>query len=174
MNPHALNRLLQTWPHGGAGSRAETQQLGRAAAALGIRVDPRISRDQLRRSVCNCQHRSAAHKTVAQQAGSVPWKYQQYLKPNQNLRQQAIKLQPGVTVPVSFNGMETVMYVDTARRLTFRGKPWFIELKVKLSTEHIPIILTRESKCECLYCGARPVGSEDSCRKCGAPLSDCK
>jgi len=169
MNPHALNRLLQVWPRWGARSSAECTQFKRIASAIGVRIDPRVSRDQLRRAVCNCQHRAAARRT----AGSVPWKYQQYLKPNQNLRQQAIKIQPGVAVPVAFNGMETVMYVDTARRLNFRGKPWFIELKVKLSTEHIPIILTRESHCECLYCGSRPVSDEDSCRKCGAPLPSC-
>lgn len=89
------------------------------------------------------------------------------------MRQQAIKVQPGATIPVAFNGMETSMYVDTARRLTFRGKPWFIELRVKLNTEHLPIILTRESKCACLYCGTEPRGDEESCKKCGAPLPAC-
>lgn len=183
MNPHALNRLLQVWPRGGARSAAECAELNRVANAIGCRIDPRVSRDQLRRTVCNCQHRwaiNAIHKvdhrgepSCVRTAAAVPWKYQKYLKPHQNIRQQAIKIQPGVTIPIALNGMETTMYVDTARRLQFRGKPWFIELKVKLNTEHIPVILTRESKCDCLYCGASPVSDEDSCRKCGAPLSDC-
>lgn len=172
MNPHALNRLLQVWPRWGARSSAECMQLERVASAIGIRIDPSTPRDQLRRAVCNHQHRHAAYR--ANKIAAVPWKYQKYLKPNQNLRQQAIKIQPGVTIPVAFNGMETTMYVDTARRLTFRGKPWFVELKIKMSTEHIPIILTRESKCDCLYCGTPPVSDEDSCRKCGAPLPDCE
>jgi len=169
MNPHALNILLQVWPRRGARTDVECTQLQRVASALGVYVDPRVSRDQLRKSVCNQQHRRSVRS--ARTAASVPWKYQKYLKPNQNLRQQAIKVQPGATIPVAFNGIETTMYVDTARRLQFRGKPWFIELKVKLNTEHLPIILTRESKCACLYCGTEPVSDEDSCRKCGAPLS---
>lgn len=65
------------------------------------------------------------------------------------------------------------MYVDTARRLNFRGKPWFIELKVKLNTEHIPVVLQSQTKCDCVYCGTRPTGDEESCRACGAPLPDC-
>jgi hypothetical protein len=162
VNPHALNKLLSVWPRDGARSPVEFRRLKRAARALGINVDPGVSRGQLRRAVCNLQHRYAA---------SVPWKYQRFLKPSQSIRQQAIKVQPGATIPVAFNGQETTLYVDTARRLTFRGKPWFLELKVKLNTEHLPIILTRETKCECLYCGTKPRGSEDSCRKCGAPLS---
>ncbi len=179
MNPHCLNRLLQVWPAWGAANRRQARRLSRQAAALGCTVDPSISRDQLRRAVCNLQQRSAAQQQAAQsgfvrkatfRGAAVPWKYQQYLKPNQNARQQAIKLQPGALVPISFNGLETTMYVDQARRLTFRGKPWFIELKVKLSTEHVPIILTRESKCDCMYCGRSPKGDEDSCLGCGAPL----
>lgn len=163
MNPHALNRLLQVWPHDGARSPAEFRRLRRAAEAIGVNVDPGVSRGQLRRAYCNLQHRYAS---------SIPWKYQKFLKPSQNIRQQAIKIQPGAAIPIAFNGVETTMYVDTARRLSFRGKPWFIELKVKLNTEHIPVILTRETKCECLYCGKKPQSDETSCRACGAPL-DC-
>ena len=172
MNPHGLNRLLSIWPREGARSPAEFRRLNRAARALGTNVDPGVSRGQLRRALCNLQHRWAGRR-AARSAASVPWKYQKYLKPSQIIRQQAIKIQPGATIPVAFNGMETTMYVDTARRLQFRGKPWFIELKVKLNTEHIPVILTRETKCQCLYCGTDPVSDEDSCRKCGAPLQGC-
>jgi len=171
MNPHALNSLLAVWPREGASYTAEWRRLHRAAAAIGYPVDPGCSRDQLRRAVCNVQHRTAARQAV--QAGSVPWKYQKYLKPNQNIRQQAIKIQPGATIPVAFNGIETTLYVDTVRRISFRGKPWFLDMKVKLSTEHLPIILNRETKCACLYCGTHPISDEDSCRKCGGPLPDC-
>lgn len=179
MNPHALNSLLRVWPRDGAADPQQARWLARKATQLGCRVNPRVSRAQLRRAVCNVQQRSAAlglpsfrsaARLAAFRGAAVPWKYQRYLKPNQTARQQAIKIQPGATVPISFNGLETTMYVDQARRLTFRGKPWFIELKVKLSTEHVPIILTRESKCDCMYCGA-PNRGEDSCRKCGAPSS---
>jgi len=161
VNPHALNTLLQVWPREGARFPAEFRQLRRVARALGVNVDPGVSRGQLRKAVCNLHHRQAA---------SIPWKYMRFLSPGKSVRQQAIKIQPGATIPVAFNGQETTMYVDTARRLTFRGKPWFIELKVKLNTEHMPVILTRETKCQCLYCGTDPTADEDSCRKCGAPL----
>jgi hypothetical protein len=173
MNPHALNKLLQVWPRDGARNTAEFMQLQRVASALGIEVNPRVSRDQLRRTVCSCMGREAAARCVQRSAATVPWKYQKYFRPNQNVRQQAIKIQPGVTIPVAFGGMETTVYVDTARRTSFRGKPWYVELKIKLSTENLPVILTRESKCTCLYCGTDPRGDEDSCRSCGAPLPDC-
>ena len=173
MNPHCLNRLLQCWPRDGAANLRQARWLARKATQLGCHVSPWVPRAQLRRAVCNVQQRSAATRVAALKLAAVPWRYQKYLKPNQTQRQQAIKIQPGATVPVSFNGLETTMYVDQARRLTFRGKPWFIELKVKLSTEHVPIILTRESKCACLYCGREPRGDQDSCTGCGAPLPDC-
>jgi hypothetical protein len=102
----------------------------------------------------------------------MPWKYMKYLKPNMNLHQQALKLQPGAMVPINLNGFDTTMYVDTARRLSFRGKPWFVEMRIKLSTENIPIVLTNETKCDCVYCGTSPRGDETSCKSCGAPL-DC-
>jgi len=166
VNPHALNILLQSWPAKGARTSTEKNRLRRVASVLGVTVQPTITRDQLRRSVVQLHHRRAAHRLA-----SVPWKYQKYLRPNQPIRQQAIKLQPGAMIPVSFNGMETTMHIDMARRLNYRGHPWFLEMRVKLDTEHVPIILTREAGCDCLYCGTRPVSDEESCRKCGAPLS---
>jgi hypothetical protein len=86
------------------------------------------------------------------------------------MRQQAIKIQPGAMVPVSFNGNATNMWIDTARRLSFRGKKTFLEMRVKVDTENLPVILTNESKCACLYCGTEPRGDERACQSCGAPL----
>lgn len=162
MNPHALGRLLAIWPRGGATTPAEFGLLKREARALGIRVDPCVSRGQLRRAATNLAHRY----------GSPFWKYLNTVKPGVNQHQQAFKIQPGAVVPVTFNGVATTMHIDTARRLQFQGKPWFLEMKVKLNTENMPIILTNETKCDCVYCGTTPRGDETSCRGCGAPL-DC-
>ena len=162
MDPHGIAKLLTLWPDRGAETPGQAQRLSRIARTAGLQVHPSIPRDQLRRTVASMMQRRA----------SMPWKYLKYLKPNVSLHQQAVKIQPGAMVPVTFNGFDTTMYVDTARRLNFRGKPWFVEMKVKINTEHMPIVLTNETKCDCVYCGTSPRGDEQTCRSCGAPL-DC-
>lgn len=151
MNPHDIGYVLQA-------KRFST----RAAVARRLGVDPRVSNHRLCRAVARLHHRVA----------SVPWRYDRYFNPSTNQHQSAMKLQPGAQVPVAFNGVNTLMYIDTARRLNYHGKPTWIEMKVKLNTENIPIILTNETKCDCVYCGTSPRGDEASCRGCGAPL-DC-
>jgi len=125
-------------------------------------VTARERRAWVRLHHCGTMFRSAA----------VPWRYDRYFSPNTNQHQTAMKIQPGAQVPVSFNGVNTLMYIDTARRLNHHGKPTWIEMKIKLDTENLPIILTNETKCDCVYCGTSPRGDETSCRGCGAPL-DC-
>lgn len=162
-NPHALNTLLQVWPRDGARTNAEFRRLDKLTRALGVSVDPGVSRGQLRKAASNLAHRNAA----------VPWKYQKYLRPNQNIRQEAIKVQPGATIPVTFNGQETTMYVEKVRRTPFRGKPWYVQMTVKLNTEHLPLVIPQQSKCDCLFCGSSTISDESACRNCGAPLPDC-
>lgn len=161
MNVHALNELLLYWPEFGARSEPEARRLKRFAHhKLGVSVNPKISRAQLKTAITRL-------------AIYIPYKYQQYLRPNVDLRQQAIKIQQGAAIPVSFNGADTIMHVESARRITYHGRPWYLEMRIKLNTEHIPIIIDRESKCACLYCGTNPVSDEESCRACGAPLPEC-
>lgn len=162
-NPHALSELLQVWPRDGARTRAEFRRLNKLTRALGVSVDPGVSRGQLRKAATNLAHRQAA----------VPWKFQKYLRPNQNIRQEATKLQPGATVPIAINGQQTTMYIEKLRRNSFRGKPWFVNMTVNLNTEHLPVIIPQQSKCDCLFCGSSPISAEQACRNCGAPLPDC-
>ena len=161
MNPHLFPALLSQWPEHGARNFREANRLRRLSRTAGLRVNPYIPKAQLKKTATRFMLRTSA----------VPWKYQRFLKPNVNVYQQATNIQPGAIVPISFNGQETKMHIDTVRRISFRGKPWFLEVKCKIDTEHMPITLQRESKCDCAFCGTTPRGDDEACQKCGAPLS---
>jgi hypothetical protein len=164
MNPHALAKLLLFWPKNGAKTKKQYKFLSYLAKKEGVRINPIIDRAQLKKAYILCAHR---------QAGYVPNRWMKYLSPGSNINQQAIKLQQGAVVPITFNGIDTTMYIESMRRLNFRGKSWYVQLKVNLSTENLPVFIGDENKCACRYCGTQPKGDEKSCLSCGAPLPDC-
>lgn len=162
MTPHDATELLARWPANGAETLADQATVARLTARYGLVVDPGVTRKQLR----SWLSRRAMEM-------SVPWKYQEFFRPNHNIRQDALKLQPGIMLPIALKGLQTTGYVESVRRTTHSGKPYYVRLTMTVSTEHIPVIVENETKCTCLFCGTQPRGDERSCRGCGAPLPDC-
>lgn len=168
--------LLSFWPEGGGWTADRKEQLVAALAALprtaearSIRINPRISKQQLEKAA----ERLDALWSKTAGYTSIPWKYQKYLNHSTPLRQQAIKMRPGARIPLALGGVETVAYVNSVRRVKKSGQPYYLKTDLTINTEHVPIILERESKCDCVYCGTRPTGDETSCLACGAPLPEC-
>jgi len=124
-------------------------------------VDPFVPRRQLRVAATKLMHREAVMPNLFSRMYG------------HDLRANATKLRPSVLVPINFGGYDTTMWIDTIRRTNFRGKNTYLEVRCKIDTENIPIILQNESYCNCVYCGTRPTGSEPNCRSCGAQLPDC-
>ena len=158
MDPHALPRLLTAWPSRGACDADEAARLVRLASRAGYQIDPFIPRDQIRRAATRLMHREAA----------IPGLFSRMY--GQDLRANATKLRPSVLVPITFDGHQTTMWIDTIRRTNFRGKNTYLDVRCKINVENIPITLQGETKCACLFCGTRPTGSETNCRSCGAEL----
>lgn len=123
-----------------------------------------VDRDQAKNAFVRIAHR---------QAGYAPTKWIKYINPGYDINYEAVKLQTGATIPVTIAGKETTIYIESLRRLNFRGKPWYVQMRVNLDTENIPVFVGNESRCSCRFCGTDPVGDETSCRNCGAPLPQC-
>lgn len=104
---------------------------------------------------------------------SVPWKYQRFFEKGRPTNRSALKLRPGILLPITINGVDTTARVNTVRRMRKGGKPHFIKMDITVDTKHIPLILERETQCTCLYCGTPAAGDEVNCRACGAPLPPC-
>ncbi len=161
-----LPQLLEKWPQEGFRTLGSAQ---RVLASILEYTDPGeievphyTTREELR----------VGGVRVAGTSYHTPWKYTKYFQNTTDLRKAAIKIRPGSILPVVLNGAETTAYVNKARRIRFRGKETYLKLDLNLNTEHVPIILERETKCTCLYCGTAPKSDETSCRSCGAPLPD--
>lgn len=161
MDPHALPQILHAWPRRGARDRAEARRLARLAQSFGYRINPYVSREQVQRAASRIMHRDAATRGLFSRMYG------------QGLYRDALKLGPSRMVPISFDGHQTQMWIDTVRRTNFRGKNTWIEIRCKIDTDNIPISLSGETRCNCLYCGTRPSGAEVNCRSCGAELPDC-
>lgn len=168
---HALPRLLRVWPKNGAYTRVDRRRLHSVAQAAcdgtsqhQVQVDPRITKAQLRRAMV---------RLINGVSYSTPWKYQRFTNPNVDVRKQAVKLRPGSEIAITLNNMVTTAYVNKIRRISFRGKKHYVKAEMTINTEHIPLILERESKCTCVYCGTPSKGDETSCTQCGAPLPSC-
>jgi hypothetical protein len=161
-------RLAKLWPENGYWSPRRRALLRLALRDRevpdtgGVVIDERLSSARLR----------AAGERLAVQY-SRPWKYQKYFNKKQPIRQQALVMRPGSTIPIGLAGVETTAYVNGVRRIRRHGKTHFLKLDLTVDTEHIAVVLSGESKCTCVYCGTKPVGEETSCRACGAPLPDC-
>lgn len=165
-----LPDLLLLWPKRGSWSphnKSKVLDLALASSrqreASGntdlICVDTDISREQLE----DVGHRVAALR-------SVPWKYQRFFEQGRPTLRSAIKLRPGVMLPLTINGVDTTARVNTVRRIRKGSKAHFLKMDITLDTEYLPVILERETRCNCLYCGTKAVGDETNCRACGAPL----
>jgi len=137
--------------------------LGRKAS-LGVKISTDVDKQQARKVLSRMAHRYG---------GYVPTKWLKYINTNYDINSDAIKLQPGMTVPVTIGGVETTMYIESLRRLNFRGLPWYVQMRVNLDTENMPVFIGNESRCACRYCGTNPKGNETSCLSCGAPLPHC-
>ena len=167
-----LPDLVRLWPEDGQWDEGRRLRLARVLARLPdddgrpIRIDGRISLHRLAKTGRRMLRRRADFTTI-------PWKYQKYLQRGTPLRKQAIRIRPGGKLPLAIGGVETVAHINSVRRINKYGKPFYLKTDLTINTEHLPIILDRESKCDCLYCGTRPVSDETSCRACGAPLPDC-
>ena len=166
---HSLPALLRVWPINGACSRIERRRIQAVIPSCDcgsphLRIDPRISREQLR---------TAAVRLINGVSYSTPWKYTKFLNRNVNIHQQALKLRPGSRLNISLENMPTTAYVNKIRRINHQGKPYFIKAELTINTENIPLFLERETKCTCAYCGTNPKSDETACLQCGAPLDLC-
>lgn len=165
-------RLLTVWPSDGRWTDERRLRLAEILADLPddstppLHINGRIGRRRLAKTGRRIKARTAA-------LTQIPWKYQKYLQRGTPMRQQAIKLRPGANIPLTIGNVPTSAYVNKVRRISKSGKPYYLKADLTINTEHVPIILERESKCDCLYCGTRPKGDETSCLSCGAPLPDC-
>lgn len=101
---------------------------------------------------------------------SVPWKYRKFFEDGRPTLRSAIKIRPGVMLPLTINGVDTTARVNTARRIHKGGKSHFLKMDITLNTEYLPVILERETRCNCVYCGTKAASDEVNCRACGAPL----
>ncbi len=168
----ALPQLIKIWPKAGTEwTKAKLQRAARlsssskqanAAAAPLVKVDTRIGLDQLQ---------LVGERYAAQ--FSVPWKYQRFFDKGKPSPKMALKLRPHAKIPIALNGADTTATVNTVRRVRAAGKPHFIRMDMTIDTKYIPVILERETRCVCEFCGTEPVGDETSCRSCGAPLPPC-
>ena len=162
-----LPHLLKVWPEQGfrsvrSAKRILSSVLERTERGR-IQVDPSLHRNELQK-----------HGVRVASMYSTPWKYTKYFQKGTDLRRSAVKVRPGATMPLTIGGADTTAYVNSARRLKFRGNPNYMRLDINLNTEMLPVILERESKCTCLYCGTEPTAADEfSCRACGAQLPAC-
>ena len=161
-----LPHLLKLWPEEGFNSERSAK---RVFAKLlekthrgRIHLDPLTPRGKLRR----------AGVRIAR-LYTTPWKYTKYFQKGTDINKAAIKIRPGIILPLNIGGVDTTAYVQKARRLNFRGSPNYLKLEINLDTQHLPLWVERESKCDCRYCGAPVQDDEVGCLKCGAPLPDC-
>jgi len=167
----ALPQLLEVWPDDGHWSARHQVRLAEVLADLPndagqpIHINGRIGR----RRLAETGQRLVRRAYLTQ----IPWKYQKYLDRGTPLRKQALKLRPGARIPISLSDVPTTAYVNSVRRIQKSGRPYYLKMDITVNTENIPIILERESKCDCLYCGTRPQADETSCLACGAPLPEC-
>jgi hypothetical protein len=161
-----LPHLLQRWPDKGFRSKRSAKRI--LATLLDqtergrVHINPYTPRSDLR---------NAGVKVA--RLYTTPWKYTKYFQKSTDINKAAIKIRPGVILPLTIGGVDTTAYVQKARRLNFRGSPNYLKLELNLDTEHLPLWIERESKCDCRYCGAPVVDDEVSCLKCGAPLPSC-
>jgi hypothetical protein len=104
---------------------------------------------------------------------SVPWKYQRFFENGRPTNRSALKIRPGVMLPLTINGVDTTARVNTVRRINKGGKAHFLKADLTIDTKNLPVILERETRCNCLYCGAPAIEDDTHCRSCGAPLPPC-
>lgn len=161
-----LPHLLKLWPEEGFNSERSAQRifakLLEKTQRGSIHINPLTPRAELRQ----------AGVRVAR-LYTTPWKYTKYFQKGTDINKAAIKIRPGVILPLNIGGVDTTAYVQKARRMPFRGSPNYLKLEINLDTQHLPLWVERESKCDCRYCGAPAQGEETSCEKCGAPLPSC-
>lgn len=181
-----LPDLLTFWPieegHWTTASLRRLQHVlkprRRVAGAQTIRLNTSISRDRLRRAAL----------TVLGSVTSTPYRFTDYyiglpstpMVPNQKgkskakgLSAAAIKLRPGMDLGISLEGHPTRAVMNSVRRIELRGSKNWIKADLSIEVSKLPLMLERESKCDCKYCGSKPKGDEVECSKCGAPLPDC-
>lgn len=162
--PKVLPALLQLWPK--ENEAWNVRRLSALKKLIGTAKEPfvvvnlKVGRAQLERA----GQRVAVYY-------STPWKAPRYFKPNTPINQQSLKLRPGVQVSITIEGLgPTTARINTIRRVRYQGNPNYIKTDMTINTEQIPIFLDRETKCTCRFCGTKPVGDEEACRSCGAPL----
>lgn len=167
--PEVLPRLLEIWPETGEWDEPRLAELKKVAKEFGapsppdpLLVDLSISKERLRQF----------GETLAA-TYSTPWKYQKYFNPGTPLNAQSLKLRPGAQIGFAIEGFSTTGRVNTIRRINYQGDPNYVKTDITWSTKNIPLYLDGETKCTCRYCGTKPTGEEEECRKCGAPLPDC-
>ena len=128
-----------------------------------VLVSTRVSPKQL----------SEVGERIAARSYSTPWRYQKHFDSNPYRNYNALKIRPGATIPIALNGIDTTAHVNTVRRMRHRGSKHYLHLNIVVDTKNIPVVLDRETQCNCLYCGTSPKGDEANCRGCGAPLPPC-
>lgn len=92
---------------------------------------------------------------------------------SKGLNAAALKLRPGIDLDISMEGHPTRAVLNSIRRIELRGSKNWIKADLSIDVTKLPLLLERESKCDCRYCGSHPKGDEINCRNCGAPLPDC-
>ena len=169
-----LPELISLWPLSGgwdqknqakalALSLESRQQHEASADNDHICVNTEIDREQLQK----------VGVRIAAGVRSVPWKYQRFFEKGRPTVRSALKLRPGMMLPITINRVDTTARVNTVRRIRKSGKPHYIKMDITIDTKNLPVILERETKCNCLYCGAPAIGDDTHCRSCGAPLPPC-
>jgi hypothetical protein len=146
-----------------------------------ITISLALSRDRLLRAAT-----TVCHGRVHLASGtSNPYRFTDFYiglpqTPNQRgqskakgLNAAALKLRPGIDLDIRLEGHSTRAVMNSVRRIELRGSKNWIKADLSIDVAKLPLLLERETKCDCRYCGSRPKGDEINCRNCGAPLPDC-
>lgn len=169
-----LPELLALWPLSGAWD--QKNHANALALSIASQQNHEASADNdyicVNTEICREQLREAGAR-VASNIRSVPWKYQKFFEKGRPTSRSALKIRPGVMLPLTINGVDTTARINTVRRIRKSGKPHFIKMDITVDTKNLPVILERETKCNCLYCGTPAAGDETHCGACGAPLPPC-
>lgn len=181
-----LPELLTFWPlEEGKWTTASLRRLKqvlrpqqRSAGTPTVRLNTSISRARLRHAAL----------TLLGAVTSTPYRFTDYyvglpstpMNPGQKgkskakgLNAAALKLRPGMDLDISLEGHPTRAVMNSVRRIELRGSKNWIKADLSIEVSKLPLLLERETKCDCRYCGNRPKGAETECSKCGAPLPDC-
>jgi hypothetical protein len=186
----AFPALVEIWPtQEGRWTRSAVSQLRRimrthvAAGGPSLRLSLGLSKERLLQAGLAVlgSRRSGA-------VTSTPYRFTDYytglpstpMNPGQKgkskskgLNASALKLRPGMDLDISLEGHPTRAVMNSVRRIELRGSKNWIKADLSIEVSKLPLLLERETKCDCRYCGSKPKGAETECSKCGAPLPDC-